>query len=544
MLSEPASKNMQDYLLSGKRLKQDQYSNDGNTKLNSNVTITDDDVFLYNSEANIEQNLDDVLNIINYHETYIANKYTIKRDYYKGRHHGIINQPDKEMNKPDNRLIFNFPKKLVNTFNGYFSGEPVAIKYQTDSDTDSSTDTLNKQIQSWLSDNDYADVFSEWSKQADIYGRSYLRLYQVNSAINMTVCSPRDTIVVYDDSVEHKPICAIRYSTSLIEGTLITPTRDYQFEQQTGEGASGLKFTNVETDDDGKQLVQSQDVHTFPILPVIELEEDDERTGIFDDVVSLIDAIDSVQSAKDNDISSFSNEYMVVKGQKLTAEQVKDIIDNRLINLYQTNKASFNTNNPIQPSVEFLTPDSNDETQEHFLDRVIDQVYQISQVVNLNDSNFGMSAQSISGVALLQRYQPMQAKARTKALKMDKALRQVFTILFANWGNGAQISDLTFDHKQSIPHNALEEAQTVATLNGQVSDVTKLSFLSGIDDPQKEVDRLDKQNKENEQHAQDMADKYLTDQQKNGGVSDDNNQSGAPTDKSINQSGQSDRSTE
>jgi hypothetical protein len=127
---------------------------------------------------------------------------------------------------------------------------------------------------------------------------------------------------------------------------------------------------------------------------------------------------------------------------------------------------------------------------------------------------------------------------------MDKALRQVFTILFANWGNGAQISDLTFDHKQSIPHNALEEAQTVATLNGQVSDVTKLSFLSGIDDPQKEVDRLDKQNKENEQHAQDMADKYLTDQQKNGGVSDDNNQSGAPTDKSINQSGQSDRSTE
>lgn len=543
MLSEPASKNMQDYLLSGKRLKQDQYSNDGNTKLNSNVTITDDDVFLYNSDANIEKNLDDVLNIIHYHETYIANKYTIKRDYYKGRHRGIINQPDKEMNKPDNRLIFNFPKKLVNTFNGYFSGEPVAIKYQTDSDTDSSTDALNKQIQSWLNDNDYADVFSEWSKQADIYGRSYLRLYQVNSAINMTVCSPRDTIVVYDDSVEHKPICAIRYSTSLIEGTLITPTRDYQFEQQTGKGASGLQYTNVETDDDGKQLVQSQDVHTFPILPVIELEEDDERTGIFDDVISLIDAIDSVQSAKDNDISAFSNEYMVVKGQKLTAEQVKDIIDNRLINLYQTNKASFNANNPIQPSVEFLTPDSNDETQEHFLDRVIDQVYQISQVVNLNDSNFGMSAQSISGVALLQRYQPMQAKARTKALKMDKALRQVFTILFANWGNGAQISDLTFDHKQSIPHNALEEAQTVATLDGQVSDVTKLGFLSGIDDPQKEVDRLDKQNKDNEQHAQELAKQYLPDQQ-NGGVNDDNNQSGAPTDKSTNQPGQSDGQTE
>lgn len=536
-MSEPLNRDMQDYLISGKRLRQDQYSNDGNVKLTSNVTITDDDVFLYNSDVNIVDNIDDVLNIINYHETYIADKYTIKRDYYKGRHHGIINAPEKEMNKPDNRLVFNLPKKLVNTFNGYFAGEPVSIKYQSDTDGSSDNDSLNDKIQSWLSDNDYADVFSEWSKQADIYGRSYLRLYQVNSEIKMTVCSPRDTIIVYDDSVEHKPICAIRYSTSLIEGTLITATQDYQFEQQSDSG--GLAFTNLEANKDGEMVIAPKDVHTFPILPVIELEEDDERTGIFDDVISLIDAIDFVQSAKDNDISSFSNEYMVVKGQKLTAEQVRDITDNRLINLYQNSKASFNTNNPIQPSVEFLTPDSNDETQEHFLDRVIDQVYQISQVVNLNDSNFGMSAQSISGVALLQRYQPMQAKARTKALKMDKALRQVFTILFASWNAGAKVSDLTFDHKQSIPHNVLEEAQTVATLNGQVSDVTKLSYLSGIDDPQKEVDRLDKQNKDNEQHAQELAKQYLPDQQ-NGGVNDDNNQSGAPADQSTNQPGQSD----
>ncbi len=272
-------------------------------------------------------------------------------------------------------------------------------------------------------------------------------------------------------------------------------------------------------------LSKKSSVHTFPITPLFELAEDDERTGIFDDTMSLIDSIDDVFSAKANDISAFSDSYLVVTGQKLSPQQVEDIVTKRLINLYTEINTNFNNETPTPPDVKFLTPNPNDETQENWLNRAIDLVYQISQVVNLNDSNFGMSAQSISGVALLQRYQPMQAKARTKALKMDKALRQLFTLLFDFWGDKSlKVSDLTFEHKQSIPHNLSEEAGIITKLNGQVDDVTKLSFFSGIDNPQKAVDRLHDQEDEEAKKGDASLQQYLSDQQKQkGGVSDDAN---------------------
>lgn len=503
--------NNQDFLLSGLPLKQEDKASSENVKLSKNVVITDDDVFLYPRGMNIRDHLDDVFSIVDYHNTYIAPKYRMKRDYYKGRHYDIIHRDKKPLNKPDHRLVINLPKKLVNTFNGYFSGEPVSIKHQSDGVDD---DQLNEEIQDWLNDNDASDSFSEWAKQADIFGRSYLYTYLDEGKLYFTVCSPRDTIVVYDDSVKHEPVFGIRYSTGdeNATSTLILPKANFELVRDGGD----IKISNVDNPDDA--TISKSDMHDFPVLPLIEFAEDDERTGIFDDTISLIDAIDGVLSSKTNDISSFADAYLVITGQKLNEDQIKNIQDNRLINPYPVDGGgSFGDTNNVQPNVTFLTPDSNDETQENFLNRAIDLVYQISQVVNLNDSSLGMSAQSISGVALLQRYQPMQAKARTKSLKMDKALRQLFTILFSVWGQaGLKASDLTFDHKQSIPHNVSEEADTVNKLNGQVDDETKLGFLSAIDNPKKAVERLKEQQKEEAADAQSQMQNYLTDQQEGG----------------------------
>ena len=525
--------NNQDFLLSGRPLRIEDYAGSEEIKLSQNVSLTDDDVFLYSADLNILDHLDDVFSIATYHNQVIAQKYRMKRDYYKGRHYDIIHREKKPLNKPDSRLVINLPKKLVNTFNGYFSGDPVSIKHQTDGSGD---DDWNDKIQAWLTECDYSDVFSEWAKQADIYGRSYLYAYLVEGKLNFTVSSPRDTIVIYDDTVMHNPLFGIRYSTGdgEIIPTLITKDANYVLEKRDGE----ISVTNADVAN--PKAVRKSDVHKFSQLPLIEFAEDDERTGIFDDVISLIDAIDRVLSAKTNDISSFADAYLVIKGVKLSEEQLREIQDNRLINLYLSKNASFTNDTSIQPSAEFMTPDSNDETQENFLNRAIDLVYQISQVVNLNDSSMGMSAQAISGVALLQRYQPMQAKARTKALKMDKALRQLFGILFNDvWRESSlKVSDLAFDHKRSIPHNLAEEADIVQKMNGQVDDVTKLGLFSGIDNPEKAVQRLKDQEAEEADLAASQLQSYLSDQKKGGDVVD-NPATGAGSHPATGQSGQS-----
>lgn len=535
--------NIQDAILSGKPLLASRSSKDGRYPLSERTIIDDDDVFHYDSDADITANFNDIKLIVNYFEAYIAPKYKAKHDYYVGRHHKVTERSKRPLNKPDNRLVFNLPKKLVSTFNGYFSGEPVDIKHQpSNGDT---SDTTSDKIQSWLSSNDYGDVFSEWAKQADIYGRSYLYVYETiaedgdsKREQKMAVCSPRDTLVVYDDSVECKPLFAIRYSTSGTgkTGSLITPSTIYDFDTANNDSDGNLVIQGV------GETASKENSIDFVGLPVIELAEDSDRAGIFDDSINLIDAIDNVLSAKGNDSDALSESYMVVTGDQLTEEQLDLIRSSYVINPY-VKDAGPQMGTPqkqIEPKVSFISPDPHDEAKENFLNRAIDMVYQASQVVNLNDSSLGMSAQAISGVALLQRYQPMQARAKVKSHKMDKALRQLFTLLFAKWGIDANVSDLTFDHKQSIPHNELEEAQTVQALDGQISDATKIGYLSKIDDPEKELERLKAEDADNVEKTKTEVIKHLTDQQKSGVEHGTNAEARTATNTPAGQSGQPD----
>lgn len=94
-------KNLQDYILTGQTFQSgsnafgmtdndDQIVADG-----GNVYIDDSDV--YHTTLTKEQLLSDpsiIENIANYHEENIVPKYRIKRDYYKGRHHTIMQKPD------------------------------------------------------------------------------------------------------------------------------------------------------------------------------------------------------------------------------------------------------------------------------------------------------------------------------------------------------------------------------------------------------------------------------------------------------------------
>ena len=52
---------------------------------------------------------------------------------------------------------------------------------------------------------------------------------------------------------------------------------------------------------------------------------------------------------------------------------------------------------------------------------------------------------------------------------------------------------MTYTFTRNVPRNILEEAQIVGQLSGQVSEETKLSVLSIIDDPQKEIERMERE---------------------------------------------------
>ena len=330
-------KNLQDYILTGSTFQSangfamtdndDQIVADG-----GNVYIDDSDV--YHTTLTKEQLLADpsiIENIANYHEENIVPKYRIKRDYYKGRHHTIMQKPDTPLGKPDNRLIVNLPKKLTDTFNGFFIGDPIQIRYVDNTNQDES-DKTNEEIANWMNDVNFTDKASEYAKTADIYGRAYFRAFDTADSIDIAVLSPRDTLIVYDNTPLNNPVIAINYSTNGINNDIwvMDDVADYHFSGSKGN----LNMVNIQETEDGQpNILNQENIHSFEGFPVFELPENDERVGIFDNVLSLIDAADEILSSKANDINSISNGILVVTGAKLTDDQITNVKTMHVLNL-------------------------------------------------------------------------------------------------------------------------------------------------------------------------------------------------------------------
>ena len=213
--------------------------------------------------------------------------------------------------------------------------------------------------------------------------------------------------------------------------------------------------------------------------------ENEERQSIFESVKTLINALNKAGSEKANDVDYFADAYLKVLGVELQSEDASQIRDNRIFNLWK------NGDGPL-PDVGFLEKPNSDTTQENLISLLKESIFAISMVANMSESEFGNS----SGTALAFKLQAMDNLARMKDRKLQSAFNRLYKIVFSvplttvyedAW------TGLTYTFTRNVPRNILEEAQIVGQLSGQVSEETKLSVLSIIDDPQKEIERMERE---------------------------------------------------
>jgi phage portal protein, SPP1 gp6-like len=121
-----------------------------------------------------------------------------------------------------------------------------------------------------------------------------------------------------------------------------------------------------------------------------------------------------------------------------------------------------------------------------------ESIFAISMVANMTEADFGNS----SGTALAFKLQAMDNLARMKDRKLQSAFNRLYKIVFSvpliTVDNTAW-AGLSYTFTRNVPRNILEEAQIVGQLSGQVSEETKLSVLSIVDDPQKEIQRMERE---------------------------------------------------
>lgn len=389
-------------------------------------------------------------------------KYIEDKNFYEGNH-DILHRAPRDAYKPDNRLIVNLAKYIVDTFNGFFIGVPVKQSHESEIVEESISDFRRRSNV----DNNEAEL----AKISSIYGHAYEYLYQdENSLTHSIYTTPLDTFVVYDDTIEHKPYFAIRYyydDNFKLVGELIT--ENYKAPISGGYG-SEVKIGDPE-------------IHYYGSVPVIEYLENDERQSIFENVKSLINALNSAISAKADDVDYFADAYLKIIGAELDETTMTALRANRTINL------AGDGSNDV--TIEFLTKPNADETQENLITRLLDLIYQISMVANINDDSFG----NASGVSLEFKLQPMRNLAIMKERKFKTAMQNRYKMIFNLPTNvPASMKDewmnIQYQFTRNLPRNIIEEADTATKLEGVISKETQLGLLSFVENPKEEMTRI------------------------------------------------------
>ena len=392
----------------------------------------------------------------------VVGRYEYLFDMYLNRPE-IFDAPPKAGFKPDNRLAVSFPKYMVDTLSGYFNGIPVKKTHDSDA--------FLEAISTFDNNNDMEDEESELFKMACIYGHSFEYMYQDEYAETKVIyVSPKDMFMVYDDSIEQKPLFAVHYGQVDLKTTGIVIEMDRMRDFAVDKG--GLTFTE-------------EKINPFNKLPVIEFMLNDERQGLFEPVISLVNSYNKVMSEKANDVDYFADAYMKILGAQLDEPSIERIKDNRIINLHGLDASKV--------IVEFMDKPDSDAQTEHLLDRIERLIYATSMVANISDENFGNS----SGTALAYKLQAMSNLALSIQRKFQSSLNrryELFSSLRTNVPESMKDEWQNMEYKftRNEPKNILEEAQTAAQLMGITSDETALSVLSVVSNVQTELERKNK----------------------------------------------------
>lgn len=435
--------------------------------LNDRCIVDEDGVFYYDSEKDITPS--DLRRFICKNEV-LSEKYAKYRRYYKAQHDKIQKLEPKPNGKPDNRLIMNYPKKLVDTFTGFAVGKPVQITLQED--------LANKTLSEFNLSRKMDSVFAKVWKESSIYGRAYFYVYSSDKEIYVTDATPLDTFVIYDNTVAKKALYSVRYSkvgmAQRCRVTLYSDEYIWNFDTKDNLNSLGQRINNP-----------------FETIPIIEVVENDERLGVIENVITLIDEMDKALSEKSNDVDYFADAYMKVLGALLTKEQLEKLRDTRIINL-KSKESEDDT--PENLDVDFLSKPNADTTQENLINRIDDKLYQMSMIVNLNDEDFGNS----TGVALEMKYKPMLNLATLKSRLFNESIKDMYRVVFAsdllNGIDRGTWQFLDINYQYDLPHDSLTEAQTAQALASLgISTETWLKVLSVVNDPRQEKENMDKE---------------------------------------------------
>ncbi|WP_063336235.1 phage portal protein [Bacillus subtilis] len=369
--------------------------------------------------------------------------------------------------KVNNKLNNSFDSDIVDTKVGYLFGHPITYEFDDKRET-GTTSTRKQMIDDFNTLNNIADEDSEWGKMATICGYG-ARLAYIDRSGNERVknIEPWEAVFLSDGNI-HEPEYALRYYETY-NG------------QQKAEFYDSKTIYYFSTKDSSAFTLDRKQPHMFDGCPLFGLANNKELKGDAEKVLSLIDAYDRTLSDASNEIEQYRLAYLILKGLGADEDTLQQLKKTGILELYDE-----------KDDVSYLTKDINDAIIENHLNRLEENILRFAKSVNFSDESFGGN---VTGVAMKFKLMALENKCITMERKMTAALRYQYKLIFSAWAtkNKAKAEDylkVWFGFKRNLPANVLEEAETTSQLKGNISEETRLSLLSFVDDVQYELQKM------------------------------------------------------
>ena len=423
-------------------------------------------MFYLNKE--IELNAEILRKMIN--RFYLNDEPRIKKykDYYDGKQ-AILGKSYADDTKPCNKVITNFCANIVNSYTGYLA-TPGYISYSSEQDI--------SDIMEILRYNDYNAEDAELLQDALICGKANELMYHdANGAVRFRIINPLTCFGVYDDSLTGD----LLYFVRIYEVSEWDDTDTYKVDVYSDTTIKHYQMAGK----NGALTFLGEEPHYFAQCPANIFYLPEEKS-IFDNVMTLQDAYNTIVSSEIDDIQAFADAYLCLFGVDIDTEDVASMKENRVL--------SF----PDNGSASWLTKGANDAQIENILKRIQDNIYKISQCVDFSSEGFtgGVS----SGVAIRFKLSGMETLGGVIVSAMKKALQRRIEIISGDVSlkMGEEVfRDINIDFKRNLPEDYSSLVNLINSLKGTVSDETLIGMLPFVEDVNAELEKVQAQKQAN-----------------------------------------------
>ncbi len=329
--------------------------------------------------------------------------------------------------------------EVTNFYKGYIFGEPIQYVRREKSQNSISDDVIASDINAlngYMADANKAACDNQLGKWMLVGGTSYKMglpnpLWEKDGdepPFNVYAPDPRSTFIVYSSDIDARPLMNVTYAQR--------KNGDIVFTVYTVNAV--FKFTQGKTE-------VSVEANPLGMLPMVEYHAAD-YLGIFEPVIPLVDALNTLQSNRLDDVAQYINSFLAILGGQVDEDTYKRLNEWKMLCLPEGTDAKYLSSPMSQADVQTMKDD------------LYQAILTITGVPNRN----GGSSTSDTGQAVELRDGWSSAETRAKDIETTfkaserEHLKVILRIMRDTVGTSLKLSDIE-------PHFTRRNYENIAT---------------------------------------------------------------------------------